>query len=44
MVSWDVVRLEDWKIDIPPHALAYCSTPCLACSSGLFPGIGILAG
>lgn len=39
-MGW-VVR---WVGDLPPHALAYCRTPCLACSSGDFPGIGILAG
>jgi hypothetical protein len=29
-------------MDVPPQALAYCRAPCLACSSGVFPGIGIL--
>lgn len=31
-----------WSWNIPPQALAYCRTPCLACSSGVFPGIGIV--
>ena len=45
LVSEGIGKLEDWNGYgyLPPHALAYCSTPCLACSSGLFPGIGILA-